>query len=142
MDQSDSEQSEEIYPPFVTTVTFKSDCPPPSLLFVCQESRTLASKYYQKTFGTPCAPGNTYFDFDRDTIYVRYDVFSPKARYFEEFIEDMFRVREGGSMTVKNAAVLVDETSEARRGDLHELLVADMLERFSSHGESHHYACS
>jgi hypothetical protein len=128
-DQSDSEQSEGIYHPFVTAVTFRSDCAPPSLLFVCQESRTLASKYYQKTFGTPNAPANTYFDLDRDTIYVLYDVFSPNARYFEEFIEEMFRVREGGLMTVKNAVVLVDETFQARRGDLHQLLVADMLER-------------
>jgi hypothetical protein len=39
-------------------------------------------------------------------------------------------------MTVKNAAAPVDETFEARRGDLHELLVADMLERVFLHLEN------
>jgi hypothetical protein len=114
---------------YVAALTFRSDCSPPSLLFVCHDSRDLALKYYQKTFGTAYAPARTYFDFDRDTIYIRYDVFSPNSRGFEDFLEELFQVREGGLMMVRNAAVLVDETFEARRGELHELLVADMLER-------------
>ncbi|KUJ11574.1 uncharacterized protein LY89DRAFT_722697 [Mollisia scopiformis] len=132
-DESDSESDyeESIRSPFVTEVAFRSDCSPPSLLSVCQESRAVASKHYNKTFATPYAPGNTYFDFDRDTIYVRYNTVSPNGANYPAFIKEMFRVREGGLATISRVAILVrlDEPLSARGGCSLELLVSDILLR-------------
>jgi hypothetical protein len=127
---SDVEPEEEIDLLRAAAITaFRSDCTPPSLLSVCRESRAVASKYYQKLFATPHAPARTYVDFDRDTIFVRYDEFSPDALDFEDSLDEMSRVQEGGFMMVKNVAVLADDADEGNYWGLDEPLAADLLMR-------------
>jgi hypothetical protein len=97
---SGSEESEEATSTRETeseeekATAFRADCPPPSLLSICHESRAIASKYYRKTFATPHAPARAYFDFDRDTIYVRYDKFSPSCYHYDQFLHEIAKVRK------------------------------------------------
>ncbi len=52
---------------------FKSDSPPPTLLFVCRESFKIASKRYQRAFGTKWSLPEVWFDFKQDTLYLDYN---------------------------------------------------------------------
>jgi hypothetical protein len=52
---------------------FRSRCTPPTLLFVCHESFEVASYHYKKAFGTEHAFPETWFDFERDTLYFGWD---------------------------------------------------------------------
>mgnify|MGYP001249281717 CR=1 FL=1 len=46
----------------------RSHCPPPGLLGACRESFSVASKYYDRVFGTERGIAQTWFDFDRDFL--------------------------------------------------------------------------
>lgn len=48
----------------------RSHCPPPGLLGACRESFSVASKYYDRVFGTERGIAQTSFDFDRDFLYI------------------------------------------------------------------------
>ncbi|KAE8454594.1 hypothetical protein EG329_000217 [Mollisiaceae sp. DMI_Dod_QoI] len=48
----------------------RSQTPSPSLLSVCRESLEVMSKFYTKTFGTVLSAPITWFDFQRDTLYI------------------------------------------------------------------------
>jgi len=55
-----------------------SDYPAPALLFANQEAHRVASKPYAKAFsyrlfGYQQSTSQTYFGFQRDTLYIRYD---------------------------------------------------------------------
>ncbi|KUJ07761.1 uncharacterized protein LY89DRAFT_691484 [Mollisia scopiformis] len=58
--------------PRVDRLGFRSDAPPPSILYACRESYAIASKYYTQAFansrGTSIA--ETYIDFKEDVLYL------------------------------------------------------------------------
>jgi hypothetical protein len=53
----------------------RSRCPPPNLLFVCRESYEVMTSHYQKAFGGFDAFPDTWFDFERDILYLDWDVY-------------------------------------------------------------------
>jgi hypothetical protein len=53
----------------------RSVCRPPQLLFVCKESHGVASKHYKRIFDRSASPPMTYFDFQRDILYLHHDLF-------------------------------------------------------------------
>ncbi|CZR62991.1 uncharacterized protein PAC_12888 [Phialocephala subalpina] len=48
----------------------KSRTPVPTLLFVCRESFEVMSRYYTKSFGTVLWSASTWFNFQKDTLYI------------------------------------------------------------------------
>ncbi|TVY41172.1 hypothetical protein LOCC1_G006672 [Lachnellula occidentalis] len=66
-----------------------SDCKPPQILFVCKESYRVASKVYQRAFAMQASAmqasfPETYFDFKRDILYLRYDTLKYLALSYEK----------------------------------------------------------
>ncbi|KAK2624872.1 hypothetical protein QTJ16_006065 [Diplocarpon rosae] len=59
----------------------RSDCPPPSITFVCRESYHVVVRRYAKVFAYPNSVAQTYFDFERDTLYLRPEAFSRYSAY-------------------------------------------------------------
>jgi hypothetical protein len=53
----------------------RSACRPPQILSVCKESHSVTSKHYKKVFGRRASSPKTYFDFQRDILYLRHDTF-------------------------------------------------------------------
>jgi hypothetical protein len=53
-----------------------SRCPPPNLLFVCRESYEVMTRHYQKAFGGCQSFPDTWFDFERDILYLDWDVYN------------------------------------------------------------------
>lgn len=54
----------------------RSSCVPPAVLFVNREAHEVAAKYFEKAFPYEVALAQTWFDFDLDTLYIRYDKFN------------------------------------------------------------------
>ena len=50
--------------------TFKSHAPVPSLILACKESFEVASRRYSRTASGRCGMRETYFDFERDILFV------------------------------------------------------------------------
>ncbi|KAI1378165.1 hypothetical protein F4677DRAFT_444077 [Hypoxylon crocopeplum] len=72
----DSGQTSQSYQPWVPTAD-TPEIPPsepiPALLHVCCESREVLMNYgYQLSFGTRAHEARTWFNFDRDTLYLGY----------------------------------------------------------------------
>jgi hypothetical protein len=91
----------------------KSDCPQPSILFACRESYTVASKYYQRAFHPADTIPETYFDFHRDTLFLRYDTMCADSIGHEAIVNGIAgntdRVYDRDNIArVENLAVLVD----------------------------------
>jgi hypothetical protein len=54
----------------------RSSCVPPAVLFVNREAHEVAAKCFEKAFPSEVALAQTWFDFDLDTLYIRYDKFN------------------------------------------------------------------
>jgi hypothetical protein len=63
----------------------KSRCQPPNLLFVCRESYEVMTRHYQKAFGGFSAFPETWFDFERDILYLDWDVYDQRPIKPEDF---------------------------------------------------------
>jgi hypothetical protein len=50
-----------------------SQCPPPEILPVCREAFDVASRSYPRAFSGPGSFGQTWFNGDFDTLYLRFD---------------------------------------------------------------------
>jgi hypothetical protein len=50
--------------------------PPPNLLFVCRESYEVMTRHYQKSFGGSQSFPDTWFDFERDILYLDWDIYN------------------------------------------------------------------
>ncbi|TVY16332.1 hypothetical protein LARI1_G007561 [Lachnellula arida] len=90
-----------------------SDCKPMQILFVCRESYHITSKIYQQTFATETAFAETYFDFKRDTLYLRYDTLKDLTppyveadRDFDDLPYSLIGITDLEKVT--NLAILVD----------------------------------
>ncbi|PBP15773.1 hypothetical protein BUE80_DR013528 [Diplocarpon rosae] len=59
----------------------KADCPPPSITFVCRESYNVVVRRYAKVFAYPSSVAQTYFEFEKDTLYLRPEGFSRYSAY-------------------------------------------------------------
>jgi hypothetical protein len=78
---SDSEP-EEISPIDQKPWYFKSYLPPPSILLqVCRESAGVVRRHYPKFFKTAQSPGETYFNFSKDVLYL------DRATFLARFLE-------------------------------------------------------
>lgn len=73
-----------------------SSCPAPILVAICHESSAIAGRYYSKAFGTSDMPPITWFDFQRDTLYMDCDeVFARRwhdTRPYSEIEEELGKV--------------------------------------------------
>ncbi|TVY40153.1 hypothetical protein LSUB1_G005768 [Lachnellula subtilissima] len=92
-----------------------SDCKPPQILFVCKESYRVASKFYQPAFATEGSFGETYFDFNRDVLYLRYDTLRFISPYYMSYddlrcFDDLPSELSGitNLENVTNLAILID----------------------------------
>lgn len=54
---------------------FRSRCQAPRMLFACRESHGVGTKGYEQTFHTLASVPETWFDFHRDILYIRWDRF-------------------------------------------------------------------
>jgi hypothetical protein len=80
--------------PKYNSIGLRSLCPPPNLLFVCRESFEVATKHYTKAFGTCNASPSTWFDFERDTLYLDWDIIAEEELVPRDFlISEASRVR-------------------------------------------------
>jgi hypothetical protein len=93
-----------------------SDYHPPQILFVCKESYGVASKYYHRAFSMVGSIPEIYFDFQRDTLYLRHDVMEYKNRTngtfelpFRKVLQCLQHIKDKDSLKlVENLALLVD----------------------------------
>jgi hypothetical protein len=75
-------------------MVLRSQCPPPNLLFVCRESFEVATRYYAKAFGTCNAFPCTWFDFERDILYLDSDFITDQVLVpNDSLISEASRVR-------------------------------------------------
>jgi len=92
-----------------------SEHPFPGLLYACRESYGVVSKSYTKSFWSLGSMAQTWFNFNTDTLYLRYDTFS----YYQAAAEGTFSLGDelqGGNRIldtenlrkVKKLAVLLD----------------------------------
>lgn len=103
-----------------------SDISTPQNLLACREASEVVAKHYTRAFACPLSIPQTYFNFDLDTLYLRYDTFngiykqpvtSPstwsnavrmvEALYAGFGIEDTDNVRK-----VRRLAILLDEDED------------------------------
>jgi hypothetical protein len=60
----------------LTPITsFKSYCRAPDILFACRESHEVAIRHYERAFDMVASHPETWFDFHRDVLYIRWDKF-------------------------------------------------------------------
>jgi hypothetical protein len=69
------------YGPECQCCGFHSACPPPVLLFVCRESFDVACRFYSRAFGTENALATTWFDFERDILYIDWNSLGARADF-------------------------------------------------------------
>ncbi|KAH6674708.1 hypothetical protein B0J14DRAFT_587939 [Halenospora varia] len=85
----------------------------PSPLLACRESNENLSGRYQKAFATEAAFPETYFDFDRDILYIRYDKFGGGPYKFKQFlglhIQGLNNIED--FRKVKNLAIYIDSST-------------------------------
>lgn len=71
--------------------TFRPATPAPALLLACHDSRQVALEYYTQAFGRGNHLRKTWFDFERDVLYLDWDTFnpySPRKMLPEDFWEE------------------------------------------------------
>jgi hypothetical protein len=87
----------------------RSSCEPPDVLFVNWEAHEVAAMYFEKAFPSDVALAQTWFDFDLDTFYIRYDNFTKQvSSTLEEVIEAIRALRRYEDLwRVKNLALMM-----------------------------------
>ncbi|KAF4624893.1 hypothetical protein G7Y89_g13277 [Cudoniella acicularis] len=82
---------------------------PPAILFACKESHRFASRFYRKAFTTDVGIPETFFDFQRDTFYIRFNSFSCDAVGFENILQTAMNIVDTKNVeNVENLAILLD----------------------------------
>jgi hypothetical protein len=100
-----------------------SDTQPPSILFASRESYGVASKRYRREFRMAGSFPETYFDFRRDVLYLRYDTMEYNGqKYGENPLLDVLRCLVGMADSqllskVENLALLVDSAVLDEKAD-------------------------
>lgn len=86
-----------------------SDTLPPSMLFVCRESFSVASKIYKRVFGLHDSVPAAYFSFRDDTLYLRYDNWTSGRYCMDSFCEAVpgFDDEEENVIKIENLAILL-----------------------------------
>jgi hypothetical protein len=101
-----------------------------SVMTACRESYNAASHLYEKIFGTHAAFPETFFDFRRDTLYLRHDIFSKVDPEFDTLLEPLLSVTDTESLArVQNLAILMD-TDIGRYEISNEYLMLLFLSKF------------
>ncbi|KAF4630007.1 hypothetical protein G7Y89_g8135 [Cudoniella acicularis] len=88
-----------------------SDTKAPSVLFACRDSYSIASKFYIPSFSFADSIPETYFDHQRDTLYLRCDTFALFSYYdyFSETMDELEYLYDSANLKrVQNLAVLLD----------------------------------
>jgi hypothetical protein len=92
-------------------VAVASDTKAPSVLFACRESYSVASKFYIPSFAFADSIPETYFDFQRDTLYLRFDTFALLSwdDWFSGTMDELEYLYDSANLKrVQNVAVLLD----------------------------------
>ena len=112
-------------------VAVTSDTKAPSVLFACRESYSAASKFYIPSFAFSDSIPETYFDFQRDTLYLRFDTFAlfPWDDCYSQTMDELECLYDSANLKrVQNLAVFLDPdpdqiTNTAKPGRLANILV-------------------
>jgi hypothetical protein len=110
----------------------RSSCEPPAVLFVNGEAYEVAAKYFEKAFPSEAALAQTWFDFDLDTLYIRYDKFNNQVLSTHEGVIEAIRAlcRDEDFVRIKNLALMISPQEDTHSyADLAEE-VAEMLSIF------------
>lgn len=132
-------------------VGVKSQCQNPSILFVNHEAHKAAATYLKKAFSSPASVPETYFDFEKDTLYIRYLKFNLLTRNTayaprdQNAINCLRKLNTEDLAKVKKLAVQVHPDSQT-----HELLedeIAELLSVFTAVRQmtlvaDHHDGCN
>ncbi|KAG4414940.1 hypothetical protein IFR04_011917 [Cadophora malorum] len=91
-------------------VALTSDTKAPSVLFACRESYSVASKFYMPSFAFADSIPETYFDHQRDILYLRFDTFAllPYDDLVSCTIDELEYLYDSANLRVQNLAVLLD----------------------------------
>lgn len=74
---------------------YKSQCRLPVIFSVCQESRMVAQTLYTKAFGTSDTPAETWFDFQKDTLYIDFDMCRHEdSIFYKRLAKDIRKVKK------------------------------------------------
>jgi hypothetical protein len=87
----------------------RSSCEPPGVLFANREAHEVAAKYLEKAFPSEAALAQTWFDFDLDTLYIRYDKFNNQVFHTHEGVIEAIRAlcRYEDFARIKNLALMI-----------------------------------
>lgn len=111
----------------------------PALLLVCKESYDFASKFYKVALSTFVSEPCIYFDFDRDTAYLRYNfVAIEQPLRIWKLVRHISYMFDSGDLTkVKNVAVPVtdktlfaedrDPEFDDEEWDMHDIIAACLI---------------
>jgi hypothetical protein len=107
-----------------------SDTKTPSVLLACRESYDVSSKFYIPSFAPADSTPATYFDFQRDTLYLRFNTFAlvSDGDWYGNTMDELEYLYDSANlMRVQNLAVLLDPepdqvTNAARPGRLANIL--------------------
>jgi len=104
-----------------------SECPPPETLAVCRDASDIALRSYSRVFSGPGSFGQTWFNGDFDTLYIRFDSYwvYPLGGPILD-INDGFPVLDTENMAkVSKLAILWDLEPDPRLGTQVRPLVED-----------------
>jgi hypothetical protein len=80
-----------------------------SIMLSCRESHVVASRFYKRAFGTHAGLPETYFDFQRDTLYLRSDTFQDNDyTNREEMLGPLLSVADTSLAKVEMLAIFSD----------------------------------
>jgi hypothetical protein len=99
---------------------FKSYCRAPDILFACRESHEVAIKHYERAFDMVASHPETWFDFHRDVLYIRWDkfTFNRTTVQFDDlryYIPCTFNEEVRGR--IENLAILMDKKNIRNYGE-------------------------
>ncbi|KAH8595078.1 hypothetical protein B0O99DRAFT_158032 [Bisporella sp. PMI_857] len=88
-----------------------SDTKTPSVLLACRESYSVSSKFYTPSFAPAGSIPETYFDLQRDTLYLRFDTFAliSDGDWYGNTMDELGWLYDSANLKrVQNLAVLLD----------------------------------
>jgi hypothetical protein len=91
-------------------LSLRSDNILPSELFACRDFRQVALKFYVKSLALAKSTPETYFDFDVDTMYLRFGTFAgTDTVWLDKFIQQLESMYDSDDFRkVKKLAILLD----------------------------------
>jgi len=88
-----------------------SDAKTPSVLLACRESYSVSSKFYIPSFAPADSIPETYFDLQRDTLYLRFNTFAllSDGDWYGNTMDELECLYNSANlMRIQNLAVLLD----------------------------------